>query len=98
MVTCFNKLKLPSAIMDSYSSISFTLNGEKVEVTDVSPSLTLIEWLRSQPGLTGTKKMCGEGGCGCCVVSATMKNPLTQKLSTIAINSVRRVENILLEN
>lgn len=69
------------------SSISFTLNGEKVEVTDVSPSLTLIEWLRSQPGLTGTKKMCGEGGCGCCVVSATMKNPLTQKLSTIAINS-----------
>ena len=33
--------------------------------------------------------MCGEGGCGCCVVSVTRKDPATEKDSTIAINSVR---------
>ena len=71
------------------SSISFTLNGDQVQLTDVSPHLTLLEWLRAQPGLTGTKKMCGEGGCGCCVVSVVRKDPATGKDSTIAINSVR---------
>ena len=71
------------------SSISFTLNDEQVQLTNVSPQLTLLEWLRTQPGLTGTKKMCGEGGCGCCVVSAVRKDPATDKPSTIAINSVR---------
>ncbi len=70
------------------STVSFNLNDEQVELTNVSPSLTLLEWLRAQPGLTGTKKMCGEGGCGCCVVSVTRKDPVTSKDSTIGINSV----------
>ena len=71
------------------SSVAFTLNEEKVELTNVSPCLTLLEWLRAQPGLTGTKKMCGEGGCGCCVVSTTRNDPATGRQSTIAVNSVR---------
>ena len=71
------------------STVSFTLNDEQIQLTNVSPFLTLLEWLRAQPGLTGTKKMCGEGGCGCCVVSVTRKDPVTGKDSTIAINSVR---------
>ena len=71
------------------TSVSFTLNGAPVEVQGVSPSLTLNAWLRMQPGLTGTKKMCGEGGCGCCVVAVTLQSPVTKQDTTFAINSVR---------
>ena len=72
------------------SSVSFRINGTSATVNNVNPLLTLNEWLRAQPGLAGTKKMCGEGGCGCCVVAATRVNPATQKEATIAINSVRK--------
>lgn len=83
------------------SSVSFQLNGQEVVVQDASPLLTLNDWLRAQPGLTGTKRMCGEGGCGCCVVAATTSSLLQMahddswdcqllpdQESTIAINSV----------
>ncbi len=53
-------------------SVSFTLNGQSVCVPDISPGVSLNEWLRSQPRLTGTKRMCGEGGCGACVVTARL--------------------------
>ena len=70
------------------SIVSFTLNGQGVQVTGVDPNVTLNEWIRSQHGLSGTKKMCGEGGCGCCVVSVVRKDPTTEKEATISINSV----------
>ena len=69
-------------------NVSFTLNGAAVSLRQPSPHLTLNEWLRAQPGLTGTKKMCGEGGCGCCVVAATVADPSTTQSKTFAINSV----------
>lgn len=75
--------------LDPKTSVSFKLNGTSVEVQGVSPSLTLNSWLRTQPGMSGTKRMCGEGGCGCCVVAASLINPVTQKETVIAINSVR---------
>lgn len=78
-----------SMSLNPKTSVSFKLNGSSVEVQGASPSLTLNSWLRTQPGLTGTKKMCGEGGCGCCVVAASLINPVTQKQTVIAINSVR---------
>ena len=73
--------------------IIFSVNGQKVELTDPSPQTSLNEWLRSQYGLTGTKRMCGEGGCGCCVVSVTKTDLLSNKPVTIAINSVRDNNN-----
>jgi xanthine dehydrogenase small subunit len=48
--------------------IRFTLNGQPREVTDVSPNLTLLNWLRNHAGLTGTKEGCAEGDCGACTV------------------------------
>lgn len=69
--------------------VLFTLNGRPVVLHQPSPQLTLNEWLRAQPGLTGTKKMCGEGGCGCCVVAATVTDPSTSQQKTFAVNSVR---------
>jgi len=81
------------AEVEPKSSVSFRINGTSVTVKNVNPLLTLNEWLRAQPGLAGTKKMCGEGGCGCCVVAATRVNPATQKETTIAINSVCKLKS-----
>jgi carbon-monoxide dehydrogenase small subunit len=46
---------------------SFRVNGRDCEVA-VSPRLTLLELLRDELGLTGTKRGCGEGECGTCTV------------------------------
>lgn len=50
------------------SAIEFGLNGNHVRVDDVSPNVTLLEWLRTS-GLTGSKEGCAEGDCGACSVA-----------------------------
>jgi len=45
----------------------FTLNGKKVDV-DAHPMKRLLDVLREECGLTGTKEGCGEGECGACTV------------------------------
>lgn len=45
----------------------FTLNGESREVA-ASPAARLLDVLREECGLTGTKEGCGEGECGACTV------------------------------
>ena len=47
--------------------ISFQLNGENVEVL-VKPWQTLLEVLRDELHLTGSKEGCGNGNCGACTV------------------------------
>ena len=48
-------------------TISFILNGEPVEL-DIEPHLTLLQLLRDEFELTGTKEGCGMGECGACTV------------------------------
>jgi carbon-monoxide dehydrogenase small subunit len=48
-------------------TLTMTLNGEEVKV-QVKPSALLVEVLRDQLELTGTKVACGEGECGACTV------------------------------
>lgn len=47
--------------------INFVLNGKKYQM-DVDPKQRLIDFLRGEMGLTGTKEGCGEGECGSCTV------------------------------
>jgi aerobic carbon-monoxide dehydrogenase small subunit len=45
----------------------FTLNGARTEVAS-HPMARLLDVLREECGLTGTKEGCGEGECGACTV------------------------------
>ena len=45
----------------------FTLNGRRVDVA-AHPMKRLLDVLREECGLTGTKEGCGEGECGACTV------------------------------
>ncbi|SPF80016.1 xanthine dehydrogenase small subunit [Pseudoprimorskyibacter insulae] len=51
--------------------ITFLLNGERVDIGNVAPTVTLLDWLRENRGLTGTKEGCNEGDCGACTVMVT---------------------------
>ncbi len=47
--------------------LSLTVNGEEIRVM-VEPNLTLLDLLREQLGLTGTREGCDTGACGACTV------------------------------
>ncbi len=50
------------------NTFSLTINGETVVIQDLSPTLTLLEYLR-RSGRVGTKEGCGDGDCGACTVA-----------------------------
>ena len=52
---------------DSSVTIAFTVNGAAVSV-EAHPMARLLDVLRQQLHLTGTKEGCGEGECGACAV------------------------------
>jgi len=47
--------------------VAFQLNGEPVEL-EIKPNQTLLEVIRRDRALTGTKEGCGIGECGACTV------------------------------
>ena len=53
--------------------VTFLLNGETVQV-DADPTRTLLDWLREDRDLCGTKEGCNEGDCGACTVMVSDDN------------------------
>ena len=81
-------------------NVTFLLNGEIVDLKDVSPLTTLLDWLREDRGLTGTKEGCNEGDCGACTVMVTdERGPRTLNACILFLGqlhgrAVRTVEGI----
>ena len=64
--------------------IKFTLNGRMVE-TEAAATVRLLDLIRDEFELIGTKEGCGEGECGACSVFV---NNLLQNSCLIPIGSI----------
>ncbi|MBI2351875.1 MAG: (2Fe-2S)-binding protein [Deltaproteobacteria bacterium] len=64
--------------------IRVTVNGERCE-KEVSPSKSLLDFLRMDLNLTGTKEGCGEGECGAC--SIIMNGKLVDSCLILAVEA-----------
>lgn len=75
--------------------IRFTLNGQPTEVT-VNPGRRLVEVLREDLGLVGTKVGCERGECGACTVVLDGKavNSCLVLMSRVEGGDVRTVEGL----
>jgi len=66
-------------------AIQFKLNGTLQVEEHVSPSVTVLDYLREYRGLTGTKEGCGEGDCGACTITLVRK--IDNDITIEAVNS-----------
>ncbi|XP_070199819.1 xanthine dehydrogenase/oxidase-like [Littorina saxatilis] len=60
--------------------IVFFVNGRKMEISNPDPEMTLLQYLRQNLQLTGTKLGCGEGGCGACTVMVSRYSPTQDRI------------------
>ncbi|XP_024538449.1 probable aldehyde oxidase 1 [Selaginella moellendorffii] len=77
----------PDCLEPPQGSLVFALNGNRVELHHVDPSMTLLAFLRNEAALTGTKLGCGEGGCGACVVLVSKHNASRGESEDFTVNS-----------
>ncbi|HEY4245351.1 MAG TPA: xanthine dehydrogenase molybdopterin binding subunit [Lacunisphaera sp.] len=50
------------------TAFDVVINGETVRISGISPTTTLLDWLRAN-GRTGSKQGCAEGDCGACTIA-----------------------------
>jgi len=75
--------------------IRFYINNKEVEI-ETSPNRTLLDVLRSDLGLTGTKYGCGIGECGACtvIVDGHAKNACLILIGQVNGKRVETVEGL----
>ena len=54
--------------VDLSRPISLMINGTACQISEIRPDTTLLEVLRRERGLVGSKEGCAEGDCGACTV------------------------------
>src|SRR5271163_3607570 len=73
-------------------SVSITVNGQAHTIT-VEPRVTLLDALREELALTGTKKGCDRGECGACTVHVDGRRILSC-MSLAAMQHGKRITTI----
>jgi xanthine dehydrogenase YagT iron-sulfur-binding subunit len=73
-------------------TVNVTVNGEPRRIT-VEPRTTLLDALREELGLTGTKKGCDRGECGACTVHVDGRRVLSC-MSLAAMQDGKRITTI----
>lgn len=76
--------------------IKFTLNGRTVE-TDAPATARLLDIIRDEYELIGTKEGCGEGECGACsvFVNNLLQNSCLIPIGSIAGADIQTIEGII---
>jgi xanthine dehydrogenase/oxidase len=71
------------------SDINCFINGKKTLLSNPNPHWTLLDFIRAQPNLKGTKLGCGEGGCGACTVVLQVPDTRSEKrtIKHLAVNA-----------
>ena len=82
-------------------NMSFLLNGKSVSVAPKTGSETLLDYLRLEADLCGTKEGCNEGDCGACTVIVTGQDGVPRPMNACILFlpqlqgcSVRTVEGL----
>jgi xanthine dehydrogenase/oxidase len=83
---------LTPLIKSTYTSPDITcyINGRKTIISNPNPHWTLLDYIRAQPNLKGTKLGCGEGGCGACTVVlqvADHHHPDRRRIKHLSVNA-----------
>ena len=74
-------------VANPHSTIRFVLDGDVIEVADVDPTRTVLQYLREDLGKLGTKEGCAEGDCGACTIALAEVDSSGERLQVRAINS-----------
>uniref|UniRef100_A0A914HVF7 Dolichyl-diphosphooligosaccharide--protein glycosyltransferase subunit 2 n=1 Tax=Globodera rostochiensis TaxID=31243 RepID=A0A914HVF7_GLORO len=85
-MTTSNQKKIDQLQFDS-TTLTFFVNGIRIDVKSIDPRITLAAFLRDKLNLRGTKIGCNEGGCGACTVMVSELNPNSGEIRHYSVNA-----------